>query len=327
MIQEHPYPHLLADVGGTNIRFALVLNAEGAIVEERSFVCNDYSGLYEAIRSYLAMINVRPGSACIGIAAPVSDNLVSMTCLNWQFSQIELKEKLGLESLIVVNDFTALALSVPGLTDSELNKVGGKVRKDDLPIAIIGAGTGLGVSGLIPMHRTGAIPHWIPLQGEGGHVSFTPFNEREDAILRVLRNRFGHVSAERALSGPGLFNIFDAISTIDSLPRVSIEPAEIIQKGLQNACSICRETLDTFCAILGTTAANLTITLGARGGLYIGGGIVPRFGEYFSASPFRSRFEHKGRISNYLADVPVFVIHAQNPALRGAAAVLKNQID
>ncbi len=324
MTQIHPYPHLLADVGGTNVRFGLILSVGTAIVEEHNFKCSDYAGLHEAIQAYLELTQVKPRSAGIGIAAPVADDLVSMTTLNWQFSQIELKKQLGLESLVVMNDFTALALSLPVLDSSELDQIGGKKLSADFPIALIGAGTGLGVSGLIPTHSAGETPHWIPLQGEGGHVTLSPFNQREDDILKVLRRRFGHVSAERVLSGPGLCNIYDAINEIDQLPQLVLEPAEIVSNGLQNSCPVCREAIDIFCSVLGTTAADLAITLGARGGLYIGGGIVPRFGAYFSSSPFRARFEQKGRISSYLTGVPVFVINAKNQALRGTAAALMN---
>jgi len=324
MTQAHPYPHLLADVGGTNVRFALVNDDRGVIVEDRNFECNKYPGFLEAIRSYLDLTQASPRSAAIGIAAPTSDDLIKMTSLNWQFSQATLKNSLGLESLAIINDFTALALSLPDLVDSELVQVGGTKLDLDLPIAVIGAGTGLGVSGLIPTHRKGEKPHWVPIQGEGGHVTFSPFNQREDEILAVLRKRFGHVSAERVLSGPGLANIYSAINEIDGLGLPPLEPAEITHKGLSNECHACKESLDTFCAMLGTAAANLTMTLGAQGGLFIGGGIAPKFGDYFLTSPFRSRFEEKGRFSNYLADVPVFLINAKNPAIRGAAAVLRN---
>jgi len=234
-----------------------------------------------------------------------------------------LQQQLGLTELQVINDFTALALSLPTLTSAELNQIGGGHADPDLPIALLGAGTGLGVSGLIPAHLPGQPARWIPLQGEGGHVSFSPFNHKEDEILRLLRETFGHVSAERLLSGPGLVNLYRALARLNNQTDQGLTAAEISQRGVAGDCVLCREAIDTFCGMLGTAAANLAITLGARGGLYIGGGIVPKLGDYFAVSPFRSRFEQKGRFSNYLAAVPCFVITAANPALRGTAAALK----
>jgi len=319
---EQTFPRLLADVGGTNVRFAIVAAPGAPIDQERSFACNDYPGLFEAARHYLDTVGVAPRWAAVGIATAVAGDFVSMTNLGWRFSQAGLQQQLQLDVLQVINDFTALALSLPTLTDSELHKVGGGVRNPDLPIALLGAGTGLGVSGLIPAHQHGEPQHWIPLQGEGGHVSFSPFNHKEDEILRILRREFGHVSAERLLSGPGLLNLYRALAELNGQPDEGLSAADISTRGVAEACSLCREAVDTFCGMLGTAAANLTITLGARGGLFIGGGIVPKLGNYFAQSPFRSRFEQKGRFSDYLAAVPSYVITAANPALRGTAASL-----
>lgn len=316
------YPRLLADVGGTNVRFALIREAGAPISDERNLACADYPGLYEATRAYLDPLGITPHWAAIGIATAIAGDHVKMTNNHWEFSQAALKAQLALSEFAVINDFTALALSLPSLADDELVKVGGGERNADLPIALLGAGTGLGVSGLIPAHLSGEAPRWIPLQGEGGHVSFSPFNHKEDEILRFLRLSFGHVSAERLLSGPGLVNLYHALAEINGQQAASITAAEISQRGVSGDCALCREAIDTFCGMLGTAAANLAVTLGARGGLYIGGGIVPKLGDYFAASPFRTRFEQKGRFSNYLAAVPSYVIVANNPALRGTAAAL-----
>ncbi|HEY9102660.1 glucokinase [Chitinimonas sp.] len=316
------YPRLLADVGGTNVRLALIHTAGGAISDERNLVCADYPGLYEAIQDYLGPLGIKPRWAAIGIATAVADDLVKMTNNHFAFSQTELKQQLGLAELSVINDFTALALSLPLLGADELVKVGGGERNPDLPIALLGAGTGLGVSGLIPAHQPGEASRWIPIQGEGGHVSFSPFNDKEDEILRILRREFGHVSAERLLSGPGVVNIYKALAELNQQQDEGLNAADITRRGVAGDCPLCRETVDTFCGMLGTAAANLAVTLGARGGLYIGGGIVPKLGDYFATSPFRKRFEQKGRFSNYLAAVPSYVIVASNPALRGTAAAL-----
>jgi glucokinase len=198
-----------------------------------------------------------------------------------------------------------------------VRKVGRGAAVSGAPIALIGAGTGLGVSGLLPCGG-----HWIPIQGEGGHTAFSPADEREDAVLGVLRERFGHVSAERLVSGPGLVNIYRALSVLaHEVPR-DLEPENIADLGMRGADSRCLDALTIFCGALGTAAGNLVVTLGARGGVFIGGGIVPKLGDWLDRSPFRARFEHKGRFSAYVAAVPSFVILADNPALRGLAAAL-----
>ncbi|GLR12790.1 hypothetical protein GCM10007907_15800 [Chitinimonas prasina] len=322
MSLEQSYPRLLADVGGTNVRFALIRAAGAPISDERNLVCADYPGPYEAARAYLDPLAVAPRWAAIGIATPLSGDAVKMTNNHWAFSQAALQAQLQLDELTVINDFTALALSLPLLTDEELVKVGGGERDSDRPIALLGAGTGLGVSGLMPAHLPGETPRWIPIQGEGGHVSFSPFNHKEDEILRILRQEFGHVSAERLISGPGVVNLYRALSELNQVANEGLSAADITQRGVANDCALCRETVDVFCGMLGTAAANLAVTLGAHGGLYIGGGVVPKLGDYFAASPFRKRFEQKGRFSNYLAAVPSYVIVANNPALRGTAAAL-----
>jgi glucokinase len=322
MTYADSYPRLLADIGGTNVRFALIRAAGASITDECNLACADYPGLFEAARAFLDPLGITPRWAAIGIATAVAGDHVKMTNNHWAFSQVEIKQQLGLSEFSVINDFTALALSLPTLADNELVQVGGGERNPDLPIALLGAGTGLGVSGLIPAHLPGEAPRWIPLQGEGGHVSFSPFNHKEDEILRLLRLSFGHVSAERLLSGPGLVNLYHALAQLNGTQAASLSAADISQQGVSGQCALCRETIDTFCGMLGTAAANLAVTLGARGGLYIGGGIVPKLGDYFATSPFRTRFEQKGRFSNYLAAVPSYVIIANNPALRGTAAAL-----
>ncbi|WP_258869021.1 glucokinase [Alkalilimnicola ehrlichii] len=237
-----------------------------------------------------------------------------MTNHVWSFSVAQVRQRLKLRELRVLNDFTALALSVPQLAPSELRQVGGGVPVAGNPIAVIGPGTGLGVSGLIP-----AGDRYIPLHSEGGHVTYGAASVRESRLLAIIGRRFGHVSAERLVSGPGLVNVYQALGELTGATVEPLSPAEISRRALQGDCAICRDALDTFCSILGTAAGNLVLTLGARAGVYIGGGIVPKLGDYFAQSPFRAAFEHRGRFSRYLAAVPSYVIHAQDPALRGAA--------
>jgi glucokinase len=309
---------LLADIGGTNVRFALLAPGSTEPQYEQSLLCADYKGLEQAARHYFAQVGVAGvREAAIDVATAVTGDLIKLTNSPWAFSIEQTRQQLGLERLLLLNDFTALALSLPTLAAHELRQVGRGAPVPHTPVGLIGAGTGLGVSGLLP---SGA--RWVPLEGEGGHVAFSPMTEREDAVLVVLRERFGHVSAERLASGPGLVNIYESLCRIDRVPARTLEPSQIAQAGIAESDVQCAEALAMFCAALGTTAANLVATLGARGGLYIGGGIVPKLGDYFDRSPFRSRFEHKGRFSAYVAAVPSYVILAENPALRGLAMAL-----
>lgn len=313
------FPRLVGDIGGTNARFALILHPGGALAHERILAAADYPSLRAAIDAYLAAADTpRPRWAAIGIATPVTGDDVRMTNHHWSFSITTLRASLGLDRLEVLNDFTALALAVPALPADALEQVGGRAPVAGTPIAVIGAGTGLGVSGLIPG------PHgYTPLAAEGGHTTLAAANDREAAIIAAIRDDLGgHVSAERLVSGPGLSLLYTALARLAGTPPAPLTPSQVTECGLSGACPLCREALDVFCAMLGTVASDVVLTLGARGGVYIGGGIVPRLGDYFRKSPFRARFEAKGRFSTYLRAVPVYVIHAPTPALLGAALAL-----
>lgn len=303
---------LIADIGGTNARFALVTGDR--IHDPRVFACADFPDIDSAALRFLRDSGATPTEGAFAVAAPLHGDAVSMTNHVWKFSVRAVRESLGLARLIVLNDFTALALSLRHLPPNELQQVGGGAPLADAPIALVGPGTGLGVSGLIP-----ARGEWFPLQGEGGHVTLPAMDDREAAALAVLRARFGHVSAERVLSGPGLSHLYEALCSLEGRPSTLRSAAEVTQHGLTGADAIARATLDMFCAMLGTVAGNLVLTLGAVGGVYIGGGIVPRLKGFFERSAFRGRFEDKGRYGAYLGPVPAFVIHAELPALVGLA--------
>jgi glucokinase len=253
--------------------------------------------------------------AAIAIANPVEGDEVSMTNHCWRFSIAALKTALGLDTLVVVNDFAALAMALPHLKAEQRTPIGGGAAQAGKPIGLIGPGTGLGVSGVVPCGE-----RWIALAGEGGHVSFAPVTRQEMTILQALWEEFGHVSAERLLSGPGLELVHRALSG----QRLSA-PA-ITSRALDGTSIACRETVDTFCAVLGSVAGNVALTLGATGGMYIGGGIVPRLGGLFAASRFRERFEGKGRLASYLARIPTWVVTEEYPALRGVAAMLDDAL-
>ena len=316
-------PRLLADIGGTNARFAWQDGSGAPIGDVLSLPCADHAHLADAITAYLGLTgHAVPKDCAIAIANPVVRDEIQMTNHHWSFSIAALKAHFSFEQLRVLNDFTALALALPSLGANELRQVGGGAAVPGAPLALIGPGTGLGVSGLLPDGRGG----WVPLQGEGGHATLAGCTPREHAVLAWIGAVHGHASAERAVSGQGLVDIHRALCALDAAtePATGLDAAGITSAALEHGDARCLEAVNLMCAFLGTAAGNLALTLGARGGVYVGGGIVPRLGPAFALSPFRARFEVKGRFSAFLAPIPVFVIHAeQSPALRGAASVLQ----
>lgn len=315
------YPRLVGDIGGTNARFAWHA-AEGAAVDDVvALPCAAHASLEAAMRHYLAGLDrPAPRWCAIGIANPIVGDQVRMTNHDWTFSIEAMRRSLGFERFLVINDFTALALALPALAGSDLRQVGPGQAVPFAPLGLLGAGTGLGVSGLLPAHGG---QRAIPLNGEGGHVTLAATDELEEAVVRRLRERFGHASAERALSGPGLANLYRAVCEVRGSAPEELDAAVITARAASGRDEACSTTVDLFFAFLGTTAGNLALSLGARGGLYIGGGIVPRLGDRIDRSPFRERFEAKGRFRAYLQPIPTFVLQAGvSPALIGATRAL-----
>lgn len=315
----HLFPRLLGDVGGTNARFAWQAHEGAALTHPRVLPCAHHEGLAEAIEAYLQIAKLSPPvAASIGIANPVTGDLVVMTNHHWSFSIQALQQRLALQQLKVINDFTALALALPSLTVDQKIQIGGHTALPHAPVALLGAGTGLGVSGLIPSG-----PHWLPIAGEGGHVTLAAQTAQEFAVIEHIRQKYGHVSAERVLSGQGLADLYVALAECTGQAAAPLSAGDISQRALQDKDPLSLACLDMFAGFLGSVAGDLALTLGARGGVYIGGGIVPRFLGWFEGSSFRQRFEAKGRFTAYLRDIPVWVIQAQeSPALLGAARAL-----
>lgn len=313
------FPRLLGDVGGTNARFGWQAAAGDALSHIRVLPCADHASIDQAIEAYLAQTGLpRPLAASIGIANPVTGDQIRMTNHYWSFSVRALQQTLKLETLRVINDFTALALALPDLPESQKHRIGGPVEgAPDAPIALLGPGTGLGVSGLLR-----APQHWLPIAGEGGHVTLAARTAEEFEVLQLLQQRHGHASAERVLSGQGLADLHAARSALRG-QTLSVDAAWVTQRALQAHDADCLQSLDLFAGFLGRVAADLALTLGARGGVYIGGGIVPRLLGWFEQSSFRREFEDKGRFGAYLAEIPVWVITAEHsPALWGATRAL-----
>jgi glucokinase len=314
-------PRLLADIGGTNARFALEY-APGAVAAMQTLSCTAYARFEDAARAYIDTVGGGVRHAVIAIANPVNGDAIRMTNHHWAFSIAAARRELVFDTLLVVNDFTALAMALPTLGPGDLLTIGGGVCLPGGVIGLVGAGTGLGVSGLVP-----AAGAYVALQSEGGHVAFSPSDPREVAVLEYLWRRFDHVSAERMVSGPGIALIREALAASRALDvDLSLSTAEVVERALSGGDALCRETLDCFCGMLGTVAANLAVTLGATGGVYIGGGVVPRLGDYFAASPFRARFERKGRFSAFTASIATMLITAPYPALAGAAEILAHHL-
>ena len=313
-------PILVADIGATNARFGLI---DGRVVREaRVLRCADYASSEDAATAYLSAVGLaapgtpgRPRRGAFAGAGPVTGDRIAMTNLVWQFSVGRVRDALGLEGLVVINDFTAVALSVPRLAEEDRRQVGEGTPQPGTVVAVLGPGSGLGVSGLVP----GAGGRWTALSGEGGHVTMAPVSDRESAVLGQLRKSIDHVSAERVLSGPGLVNLYNALSILDGREPAALTPAQITANALAGSEHHCVEAVEMFCAMLGTVAGNLALTLGARGGVYIAGGIVPRLGTLFAHSRFRKRFTEKGRMRDFLAPIPTYVVTHELPAFLGLA--------
>ena len=313
------FPRLLGDVGGTNARFAWQAERGAPLTDVATLPAAGHETLLHAMQDYLGRYQrPAPRQCAIGIANPIVGDRVQMTNHHWAFSISDMQRELGLQRFLVINDFTALALSLTSLDAADLRAVGGGAAVANAPLGLLGPGTGLGVSGLLPaMGGRGA----IPINGEGGHVTLAPVNELEEKVVRILRREFGHPSAERALSGSGMVNLYNALCEVDGVAARPLTPAEVTSQ--VDTDPQCGGAIDLFFSLLGNVAGNLALSLGARGGMYIGGGIVPRLGDRIDRSLFRARFEDKGRFRSYLQGIPIWVVNARmSPALIGAARAL-----
>jgi glucokinase len=315
---------LIADIGGTNARFALTdLSAPTAqVLDARSLDASAFASLQHAAEHYLAAVGVQPRHAAVAVASPVNGEEIRLTNRAWSFTRRELQRALGLDRLHVLNDFGAVAWSVPALADSETITVHGS---DDAPlqgpVSVLGPGTGLGVAMLV-----GHDPHWQVVETEGGHVSFAPLGDEELAIARWFTARFGRVSNERLLCGSGLAHI-DAVlrGAVDHATgqhQDLREPADIVAAALEGHDLAARRTLARFCAVLGSVAGDAALIHGART-VMLAGGIVPRFVPFLRSSAFRERFLAKGRFAAYLESVTIRVVTHSGPGLLGAAMSLR----
>lgn len=311
--------YFVADVGGTNIRVATV-TADG-IANIRKYLCNDFVTIDLALKQYFSDVDTSFSAGCIAIACPVTGDEVAMTNHSWVFSQRALTQQLNLDALFVINDFTAVAHSLPVLSGEQLVQIGSGTANPQGNVVVFGPGTGLGVE-----HMQLSDQGWTTLDGEGGHVDFAPVDETDLVVWRYLQGKLDRVSAEDVLSGRGLLHIYQALALYAGETLSVTEPAQVTEKALNGECETCLAALQQFCRIMGSFAGNLALNLATTGGVFIGGGIATRFTELLMNSDFRARFEAKGRMKHYVQPIPTYLINEPDHGLLGASAYLQQQI-
>lgn len=314
--------NLVVDIGGTNLRVGIT-NKQNVIDKLQLYKCAHYSDLSSILEDYFELNNLasKEINACIAIACPVETDNIAMTNLPWVFSQSELKKKFGFNKLYIINDYTAIAYAVPMLNNQQKTKVGQGQAVKGKPIAICGPGTGLGVANIVFKEE---LP--IVVSGEGGHVDFAPTDPTEIAILSFLLTKYEHVSYEQLLSGLGIEQIYQALCHISKKAELYSSAEEISANATRGNCEVCYQTLHYFCKILGSFAGNLALTLASFGGVYIAGGIVPRFVEFTQNSEFRKSFESKGRFTEFNQQIPTYIITEPYPGMIGASAFLNQKL-
>jgi glucokinase len=317
---------VVADIGGTNARFGWLAAPGARVAHVQTLPVPDFSGLPQAVRAYLETLPAtlgkdyrRPSRAAFAVATAITGDQVDLTNSHWSFSRAGVQAELGLDTLLVLNDFEALALALPRLAATQFRAHGPLPSGQDC-MAVIGPGTGMGVASVVPSAHG-----WVAVPGEGGHVTLAAADDFESALLARVRQTYPHVSAERLLSGIGLPVLYGAVADVLGAPPEALTTEMVVDRGLSGADPVCSRTLDVFCGMLGGFAGNVALTLGARGGVFIGGGIVPRLGELFFGSDFRERFEAKGRLRGYLETIPTALITDTLAALTGAALAIEQQ--
>jgi glucokinase len=316
----HRFPLLVADIGGTNARFAWMANAHAGLSQIETLTCEQFPAPEDAANAYLRMFHAGalPAHAAIAIASAITAGPIKVTNSHWVLDRSTFAKATGIASVEVFNDFEAIALVLPYLTQQDYRLVGTVQPIETQPMAVIGPGTGLGVGGITPIR--GHAGRWQTVCGEGGHMTLSGSTEYQNEILRVTREQFPHVSAERLISGIGLPTLRRAVARVEGIAiSHDLNAEEIGTLGSTRADRLCERTMDAFCTLLGCVAGNVALTLGARGGVFIGGGIVPKLGAFFHESGFRTHFEAKGRYENYLREIATAVVTAPFPGLLGLA--------
>jgi glucokinase len=310
---------LIGDIGGTNARFALADRASPAFSEVRTLQCDDYESADVAIKHYLDSVGAAsPRVICLAAAGPIIDKRVCFTNNHWEIAADDLGAEFSIEGVRLLNDFEAIAYSVPFLSADDCMPIGlpepGPLDAEHYMVGVIGPGTGLGAVGL---RKHGDI--LLPIAGEAGHGGFAPETQVQIDILRALRERYDRVSSERLVSGPGLENIYWALMRIHGEKRAHLSPAEIFKVAIDNSDPLAAEAVQMFFEVFGQVAGDLALTLGAEDGIFIAGGISKRYPDLLRNSGFRHGFENKGRHRSLMERVPTQLILHDQPGLLGAA--------
>ena len=334
MNSSNIFPFVVADIGGTNARFGLITGAKDSndrftIVRQFTYTCSEFSSFEKVFENYIHTIkNENPRYACIAIAAPVTSDFIQMTNLNWRFSITDLCKKYNMDDIHVINDFGALAYSTLYLQEHELKTLNKSSLNNQetthLSRAIIGPGTGLGVAGLIKTHS-----NWQPICGEGGHASFTPLDEEQSELRQILLSRLNtnHLSIENLISGPGLVNLYDAICTIEGKRPDTLTAAQISKNAKTETDQYCTKALNVFTKVLGASTGDIALTMGAFGGVYLSGGILPKIINDLDTDLLIEQFLNKGIKQDLLKSIPVHIVLAPIPALAGAGHWMYDQLN
>lgn len=321
------YPYIVADIGGTNARFGLVTgvnpdSGEFIIENQQTFLCEYFGGVEEAVETYQQTINGdKVHDACLAMAGPVAGDRIKLTNLKWDFSVVEVKSNLGLNNLQIINDFSAYALSIQYLDKNQLRTINQGEGIDNSPVMVVGPGTGFGVAALLK--QDGRIN---VLASEGGHMALAANTALQAAIKEQLSRKFSLVSIERVFSGPGLRHLYLALAAVEGTTPRKLSTAQISQCAIEGTDEMCQRTLALFCSWLGAVTGDLALALGARGGVYLGGGILPRIADFLIESDFKASFKSKDHMCHYLEDIPVQLVTNGNSALLGAASWFENYL-
>lgn len=319
------FPYVVADIGGTNARFALATQKEAGLYKlEHIHILKgkDYDSFQDALAAYLAKLDgIKPTAMCAAVAGPVVGDQVQMTNLSWGFSCTAVAKQFGFEAFVAMNDFAAVAAGIPLMGSDHLVTLKSGMPQENANKAVFGPGTGLGVAGVIRHNGL-----WLPNPCEGGHINIAPTSAFEADIIKAAIGHHGHASAETFISGPGLVNLYKAICEVEGSSPTPYEPSDITSKALDGTDPSCVTTLNTFCSFLGSFAGNLALTYGATGGIYLAGGILPRFKDFVINSDFTAKFSHKGPMSSYLESIPAYLVTHNELAFNGAAAWLEQHL-
>ena len=311
---------LIGDIGGTNARFALASPDTVSFEKPLTLKCADFPSSVAAIRHYLDEVAASsPVAICLAAAGPVIDETINVTNNHWTLSAEEIRRELATDKVSLMNDFEAVAWSIPHIEDEFLEAIG-QVSQQPLPdeafsVAIVGPGTGLGTGGLL--RRNGQL---VPIVGEGGHIGFAPKSKVQIDVLEVLREKFERVCLERLVSGSGIENIYWALHALRGEKRLELSAAEIFKAAEAGSDPVAADATQLFFEILGQVAGDIALVLGAQDGVYLAGGIVKRYPEMLHISGFRNAFESKGQHRSMMERIPTRLITYGEPGLLGAAS-------